>query len=832
LHIEMRVRDLMSRGLSENEARAEAERRFGGLDRARATLQRSAEHRERTMSVGEWLEGWRQDIRYSSRSLRRDPLLALVVVLTLGLGIGANATMFGIVDQLLLRGPAHIEAPERVQRVYVTWQPLTGGGEPTTSARLGYVASAVLREGTDVFEDIAVYNHRAVRLGRGESAEEATVGYATSNLFPLLGVRPALGRFFGPEDDRPDAPERVAVLEYAHWQAHHGATADVLGRTLVVNDEEFTIIGVAPRGFTGPELQRTKVWLPFSAMRQPRADWQTTLNATWLNVLTRLRPDVSLDQAEAASTATLRAAAIGAERPGADRLNVTLRPATYTVAGLEPPEIAVSRWLTGVSLIVLLVACANVVNLLIARALRRQRELAVRLSLGVSRGRLARLLLSESMLLAIAGCVVAALLAGWGGQFLHGVLLPDVAWDAPLNTRVLVFSAAVALLTGILVGLIPGIQAARHDVTGMLKAAGRQVGLQRSRLRGVLTVAQAALAVVLLIGATLFVRSLWNVQALDVGVDATRVLAVWPNFHGLSDLPEAEREAAQARRAAFWEQALERLGTRSDVISASRAVSTPLQGTMTIPLRVPGLDSLPRLPGGGPFAIGVDGGYFETVGTRIIIGRAIDAADVRLQDPVVVINEPMAQALWPGEDPLDRCIHIGGPERACFRVVGVAQETRRWRLVEEPAMQYYVPIGLADMSGGMLLVRPATRRDGGHPRTARCAPRHGAWPELPAHRCAECDAGPAHAPVAARFHHVPGIRRARPCHRRYWPLLGHRVQRRAEARRTGCQARDGRTLTRHRRHDRAPGRRTRAARNCCGWPVGGPRGPVYRAAVV
>jgi len=249
-------------------------------------------------------------------------------------------------------------------------------------------------------------------------------------------------------------------------------------------------------------------------------------------------------------------------------------------------------------------------------------------------------------------------------------------------------------------------------VAGMLKAAGRQEGLQRSRLRGVLTVSQAALAVVLLIGATHFVRSLWNVQAIDLGVDAEQVLAVWPSFHSLADLPEAEREAERARRGAFREQAIDRLQARPDVVAASRAVSTPLQGTMMVPLRVPGVDSLPKLPGGGPFAVAVDGGYFETVGTRIIQGRGIEAADVRLQDAVVVLNEPMAQALWPGEDPLDRCIHIGGPlaEAPCFRVVGVAQETRRWQLVEEPAMQYYVPIGLAGMSGGMLLVRPTASR--------------------------------------------------------------------------------------------------------------------------
>src|SRR5688572_2984730 len=262
LHIELRAAELMAAGLSAPDARAEAERRFGGLQRARRELLRRAEERERRMSVTEWLAGWRQDFRFSARALRREPLLAIVIVLTLALGIGANATMFGIIDRLLLRGPAHVVDADQLQRVYITRKAWEGGIE--SSAYTGYITYTLLRERQDLFTGVAAYRTDRGRIGRGETARELPLGWATSDMFALLGVRPVLGRFFTAEEDRPKQAQRVAVLDHDYWRTAFGGARDVLGRRITIYDEEFTVIGVAPAGFTGPELDATRVWLPFS----------------------------------------------------------------------------------------------------------------------------------------------------------------------------------------------------------------------------------------------------------------------------------------------------------------------------------------------------------------------------------------------------------------------------------------------------------------------------------------------------------------------------------------------------------------------------------------
>jgi predicted permease len=708
LHIELRTQELIARGADPEQARQEAELRFGELRRARLDLHRMAQERDRTMSMGEWLAGWRQDFAYSARSLAREPLVAVMVVLTLALGIGANATIFGIVDQLLLRGPAHVVSPETLRRVYVTQTGWTGG--LVTSSSTGYVTASIMRDLPDLFDDVAVYSYSQAMVGTGEASRPEHVGRSTANLFPLLGVRPALGRFFTEAEDRPGAAEHVVVLEHGYWQQHFGGTPEALGRTLLLDGESYTVIGVAPRGFTGPERTPARFWVPFSAGMHPRADWETTWRARWAQVITRVRPGVPPEQADARATAAYRAAAAAAGQQEAAEADVKLLPTGFTAAGKEPAEAAVSRWLGGVSLVVLLVACANVVNLLLARGVRRRREVAVRLALGVSRRRLVRLLLSESLLLAVAGGALALALAAAGSGPLRGALLPEMIWDTPLNTRVLLFSGILALVTGLLVGLVPALQSAGQDVTVMLKAGVREGGPARGRLRGGLIVLQTAFALVLLVGASHFVRSLWNVHTMDLGIQADNVLSVWASFPGLDDLPPEQRQAQQAREQSFSRDAVERLRGRGDVAAATVAGSPPMSGAlMTLSLSVPGRDSLPTLPGGGPYGTAVSDGYFETVGTPILRGRGIEAGDRAGGEPVVVVNETMARTLWPGQDALGHCFHIGGSTAPCFRIVGIAQDAQRRALVEEPAMQYYVPIGRSGLGGDQILVRPVGR---------------------------------------------------------------------------------------------------------------------------
>jgi predicted permease len=699
LHIEMRVRDLRSRGMDESEARIEAKRRFGDVERARLQLQTAARARERRQTRREWLAGWREDFRYALRALSRERLLALVIVLTLALGLGANTIMFGVIDHLLLRGPAHVVAPEQVRRVYVTQEQWTGHG---TSWVTGYVTYTTLRDRATSFAGVAAYRTTSERLGAGESAREVTVGWSTADMFPLLGVSPRLGRFHTAAEDRPRQAANVAVLDHGFWQSEYGGTTDVLGRTVSIDGVDYTVIGVAPAGFTGPELQRVSVWLPFSTGFKPHPEWPTTWNARWLHIIVRTRPGVALEAAAAEATSVYRAAAEGHDERAAEGV-LSLRPLRYGPTGEEPAETAVARWLFGVSVIVLLIAAANVMNLLLARTFRRHREISVRLALGISRRRLARLLLSESLVLALAGLGAALVLAYWGAQVVRVALLPDVQWGAPLDERVLSFAAIAALATGLLVGLVPVLHSGRSDLTRSLRAGPREGGGRRAGVRTVLTVMQAAFSVVLLVGAGLFVRSLWNVSRVDLGVDADRVLAAWVTYEGT------------AGRDDFLRSALARLHSHPGIESAALALGAPLQGGVGVDVRMPGRDSIPDLPGGGPYITGVTTSYFETVGTRILRGRGFEEGEGAGTEPVMIVSQTMANTIWPAEDPLTKCLIIADESSAdefpddarCARVVGVAEDAHRTGIVQEPVMQYYVPLGQErGVAGTRILVRP------------------------------------------------------------------------------------------------------------------------------
>lgn len=704
MHLELRVQHLMALGAAPEDARAEAERRFGEMQRARMGLREIAGQRERSMNMREWFSGWGQDVRYAARALLRQPLLALVIVVTLGLGLGANMVTYGIVEELLLSGPAHVVEPDQVRRVYATSR--RGDGE-RTRPHTAFVVYAAMKQRTSIFSDVAAYFTSRTRMGEGEEAREVPVAWSTHDLFPLLQVQPVLGRFYTEEESRPQQPHYVAVISWDYWQSEYSGAGDVLQRTVRVDDNEYSIIGVAPRGFTGADRRPVSVWMPISTTYDPHPQWPTSWNARWLQVVVRLQAGVSLERIEAEATSAYRSTALE-NVPDVATASVSLLPIDYTVDGREPAEYAVSRWLAGVSLVVLLVACANVMNLLLARGMKRRRELAIRLAMGISRGRLTRLLLTETLLLAVAGAAVATLLAFRGGRFMRATLLPDVQWATPLSSRLMLFTAAGVVVIAVLIGLAPVLQAGRHMLVSALKSGSSGSGHERSWLRDGLTVLQAALSLILLIGAGLFVRSLWNVRQLDLGIDAEEVLAVWTEFRPVTGLDPEQRAALRERRAAFYSTTVERLARHPDIAAASVAIGTPLQGTFGVDLRVPGWDSIPELAGGGPFIIAAAPGYFETVGTDIVRGRSLRRGEGRGSEAVVIVNETMAATLWPGEDPLTKCMYIGdGADVPCARVVGVAENTRRWELREEEAMQYYVPLGQETGIGGtQLVVRP------------------------------------------------------------------------------------------------------------------------------
>ncbi|MGQ0713894.1 MAG: FtsX-like permease family protein [Gemmatimonadaceae bacterium] len=442
-------------------------------------------------------------------------------------------------------------------------------------------------------------------------------------------------------------------------------------------------------------------------------EWATTWNARWLGIVGRLPPALAPERAAEEATALLRNAYPG-DDPEMRHLRGSFRPIGYDESGAEPGEVAVARWLTGVAVVLLLIVCANIANLLLARALRQGRQIAVRLALGAGAARIVRLLLVEAVLLASLGGLAGLAVAYWGGQLVRAMLLPEVAWgDSPIDGRVLAFTALAAAMCGLLVGLVPALQATRLDLSGGLKTGAREGGGRRSRLRASLTVAQSALSALLLIGAGLFVQSLRNVDAVHHGIELDRVLAVdvhWPRFGASSSA--ADRDTARTRQEAFYRDALERVQRMPGVERASVSIGTPFHGGLGLGISVPGLDSIPVMPGGGPWVSAVTSDHFATVGTRILRGRSFTTGDRAGSERVIIVNETMAERLWPGQEPLGKCVIVMG--EPCARVVGVAEDARRSALDEPKAMQFYVPLGQETSIGGaVILVRPRCGEAGG-----------------------------------------------------------------------------------------------------------------------
>jgi predicted permease len=655
------------------------------------------------------MDGVLQDLRFAARGLRRDRTFTAFVVAALTLGIGANAAMFGIADRLLVSGPPHILDARRVVRLYVSVQP--ENMRVFTTDGFGYVSYDLVRRESRSFDQLATYAINDVTTGTGADAHVIRGGYASDTLFPLLGVQPRLGRFFDASENSPAGAAHVAVLGYGTWQQAFGGASDAIGRNVIIGGEPYVVVGVAPRGFTGPQFGVVDVWLPMN-LRGPATtkEWQTSWTAQWLQIVGRLAPGVTNAQAATEVTAILQRGYTGQK--------AYVAHGQYSVAGLsandqgvEAPEVTIVRWLSGVALIVLVIACANVANLLLARGVRRSREVALRSALGAGRSRIVRLLLIESLLLAGGGGVGGLVVAYALGGVARRAIFSWVDWaSSPVDARVLVASAALAVLTGVLVGLLPALRVTQFSLGDTLKRGAREGGGQRSRLRHTLTVAQAALSVVLLIGAGLFVRSLWNVRTLPLGFDPDRVLLVEASRPGLSRISEpAARAVERARRNAATMDAIEAIRRLPGVERASAAVGTPFGNRFGVTIRVPGLEAIPQLESGGPSVSAVAADYFATVGTRILRGRAFGPEDHAGTEPVAIVSDTMARTIWPNRDALGQCVISGeSPSPPCARIVGVAEDTHRDALRESAVMHYYIPFGQeVDFGGTVLVVRAA-----------------------------------------------------------------------------------------------------------------------------
>jgi predicted permease len=661
------------------------------------------------------------DVSYATRQLRRAPGFTITVLLAFALGIGANATMFGIVDELMFRPPAHVRAPNEIVTL-VAGTAQGGFGQRTSN----YPVFAALRDHSAAFSQVAAVADLSVPFGRGERAANLDGLLVSASYFPLLGVAPARGRFFRQDEDVAPIGAPVAVISHAFWQRQFSGSASALGATLQLGARQFTVIGVAPRDFTGLGYAAPDVWLPISsggAMQWLGKQWTTQSIATWLRIYARTKSDVPLTAAAADAMRVAREAAPDAffTQTG---WTFQARPIMAARSEEQGASTSVATLLATMSLVVLLIACANVANLLLARGIRRRREMAVRLALGVTRRRLIEQLLTESVLLAALGGVAAIVVANWGGVLARRLLLGDLALNGSvLDPRVLVFTAVVALLVGVFTGLVPALQASRAEVFSTISASGNRGGARRTRAQSALLAVQAALSLVLLLGAGLFGRSLIAINALRMGVDVDRVLV------GSMNLRSIGRPAAEAD--AVFTRALEQVAGAPGVASAAIATTIPFGPSYGQDVGVMGRDSVHHYT--TMYNI-VTPNYFRTLGAAVLGGRDFSDGDREAAPRVIMVNEIFARRAWGHENPLGRCLRIGSDSLPCATVVGVVENVRRQSIFEDSSNFVYLPLAQARAwLSARLIVARAAGAAGDHALVAE-AVRHAmqtAAPELP-----------------------------------------------------------------------------------------------------
>jgi predicted permease len=578
---------------------------------------------------------------------------------------------------------------QSVHRVYLHG---TDRGEETVNRNFQFRRYLDLLRDTESFTAIAAFQSRRMGIGSGDALREVPVTLATGSFFEFFGARPVVGRFFTAAEDSVPVGTPVAVLGYAFWQSQFGGSPDVIGQTIQIDRFVGTIVGIAPEGFVGMSDQGVPAaYVPLTAYAYAfrGAGYPANYNWSWLEMIARRKPGVTIAAAEADLSQAFQQSwrQAYAEAPGWGSVeDVRPRGALGPVQLERGPQASrdsqVATWISGVALIVLLVACANVANLLLSRAVSRRREIAMRLALGVTRGRLLRQLLIESLVLATLGGVAGLFMTRWGGAALRTMFLPP---DFPISVltdgRTLLFLGAVTLFAAVLTGLVPALHARRTDLASAIRAGARDEAYQRSRTGTALLVFQAALSVVLLVGAGLFVRSLQNVQAFRLGYDVEPVLFASGNARGVK-LDDAEQRALNLRL-------LQAAQSFPGVSSATLAASVPFWSNEGRGLYVAGIDTVSHL---GNFVLqAASPDYFKTLGTRILRGRSFDATDGERSPRVVVVSEGMARALWPGQEAIGQCIRINDRTGPCVTVIGMTEEMRVRSLTSEREYTYYIP---------------------------------------------------------------------------------------------------------------------------------------------
>ena len=620
------------------------------------------------------METFLQDLRYGARSLVRQPAFSLVAIVVIALGIGANTAIFSVVNTVLLR-PLPYPNPDELVMVWET--------APKFSNPYNDVAPANFidwREQNNVFAEIAAFTGQSVSLtGRGEP-ERLEGQRVSASLFPLLGVAPALGRAFTEQEDQYD-DQRVIVLSHGLWQRRFGGDSDIIGQTLTLNFRPCVVVGVMPPEFQFPGRDQ-EFWLPMSFGPEEAAG----RGDHYLNSVARLKPGVTRQQAQ--SEMNVIASQLELQYPKTNtEVGVVLIPLhEQFVGGMRKPLFI----LLGVVGFVLLIGCANVTNLLLVRATARHRELTIRAALGASQLRLARMLLTESLLLAVVGGAAGVLLATWGIDFLETLVPQSLAqvYGIPIDGRVLAFSAVVSLLTGVVFGLMPAVQVSKPNLSEALKEGGRGSGSSenRGRVRAALVIGEIALSLVLLAGAGLMIRSFSSLTSVDPGFKTENRLTMRMLLSG-------ERYADPIKRRAFYDQMLERVQSLPGVESA---------GVITqLPLTIQGMNFIFSLEGQPPMTSAslpaaafrvVSNDYFRAIGIPLLRGRSFTSQDTADTQAVVVINRTMAERFWPDQEVIGKRFKIGPSDGSnpWLVVAGVVGDVRQNQLDQELKPEMYV----------------------------------------------------------------------------------------------------------------------------------------------
>lgn len=660
----------------------------------------------RRMTLQLWIDRVLQDLTYAIRGLRRSRGFTAAVAIILGLGIGVNAAMFSILDRVFMRQPEGVVHPTEIRRLFtnVRVRDMNGNDGRHVSYGLPYPYLTTALAVADPSIGLAAYTGLdSILLRSGRDRIPARRVLVTDNYFSTLGVTARYGRLFAPSEYALASPTPLAVISDALWERGFHRDPSVLGRVVKIAEKTFTIVGVATPGFAGIDLDAADVWSPANNFEGHGTEpWYRTFQAQ-MQIFGRV-PTAAAETRLIAATQTVFRPMRVEHWMQDSTLRVVTGPMLQALGPIERGgDLLVTLRIAGVSLMVLLIVVANVLNLLLLRAQRRRREIAVRRALGVSRGRLLHQTTVESLLLALIGGTIAVLFAIWTDAALRHVVFPDAHWvGRSISGRTVLFVAALSIAIGFVGGLTPLLGAFREELAGELKAGMNNGGYRGSRTRNALVALQAALCVVLLVGAGLFARSLDAVRGIGTGFAGTTQFFANAQY----DEPATHYKDIEP----VMPQVLDRIQALPDVEAVGATSIAPLYGFSWTDIFVQGRDSTYKLDGEHFATVSeVTPGFFGAVGLRIIAGRAFSAADSRDAPRVAVVSATMAHDLWPNESALGKCLYLDKRDAPCSTVIGVAADARRMRIIERAGSHFYAPSAQRGSAARTVVVRA---RDG------------------------------------------------------------------------------------------------------------------------